>query len=351
MRELLTVPKSMGIEQRRMLQQRATIQDRRNRRIHSLGGWPGYDPDFRLSIVSRSRVWIVEHAPSLLSSWKRWRRRLSDTRSLAPDAHGLGQPRRLTWNELFVLHAYKLAYPHATADECILAIAWLCGRVHERQHISGALRHLLNMSRQRVQVVPQERNENLVTLWHTQPPPVGHAGVHRRRIINVDEMGLNLLKVQRGYGHAVVGTRARSVQMSNPHVRYNIIAGISSTGELFYTINIENTDEAVFLRYLVNDLFPRIVDQQRVLMWDNLNVHLGPRVTAASHAAGHIPLPCAPYNQDESPVEFFFGEVEKWLSARCFEITRQNFAGYINRALVNVAATMNLNAVFRHCRL
>lgn len=32
--------------------------------------------------------------------------------------------------------------------------------------------------------------------------------------------------------------------MSNPHVRYNIIAGISSTGELFYTIIIENTDEA-----------------------------------------------------------------------------------------------------------
>ena len=74
-------------------------------------------------------------------------------------------------------------------------------------------------------------------------------------------------------------------------------------------------------------------------------------MTAASHAAGHIPLPCAAYNQDKSPVEFFFGEVEKWLSVRCFEITRQNFAGYISRALVNVAATMNLNAMLRHCRL
>ena len=67
--------------------------------------------------------------------------------------------------------------------------------------------------------------------------------------------------------------------MSNPHVRYDIIAGISSTDKLFYTINIEKTDEAVFLRYLVNGLFPRIVDQQRVHMWDNLNVHLGPRIT------------------------------------------------------------------------
>ena len=75
--------------------------------------------------------------------------------------------------------------------------------------------------------------------------------------------------------------RARARQRSNPGVHLNIIAGVSSTGELFFTVNGENSDAAVFLAFLLNDVLPRIVGQNRVLILDNVRFHLGINITMA----------------------------------------------------------------------
>ena len=44
----------------------------------------------------------------------------------------------------------------------------------------------------------------------------------KEHIINIDEMGISLLKCRRTTGHAVVGTRAVAHQLSNPGVRFNL---------------------------------------------------------------------------------------------------------------------------------
>ena len=318
-------------------------------RTPSNGGWPGYEPWFREIILQLPHN--VAKRTSWFSSWKRWRRLQAQNGSLAPRAHGGGAPRRMTVVEHALLHAYKIANSHATGDECRIFLALYCGRVHTRSLISTYLHNALNMSRQRLQTIPSEQDPYRVMLWHTQAPPVGHAGVPRANLINIDEMGISLLKCRRTTGHAVVGTRAVAHQRSNPGVRFNLIAGVSSTGELFFTINDENTDAATFLAFLQNDVFPFIAGTSRHLMWDNLRVHLTLPITMACHAQGHVPLPCAPYNPDESPIEYFFGEVEKYLRLKNYELTEANFRAEVHAACVNVAATMDLDAVFRHCRL
>ena len=322
-------------------------------RAPSNAGWPGYEPWFREIIIQIPRHEI--RRTQYFSSWRRWRRMWNPvigTMSLLPRGHGGGAPRRMTVLEIALLHAYKIANAHATGNECRIFLALHCGRVHTGKLISNMLHHVLNMSRQRIQTIPSEQDAHRVMLWHTQPPPVGHALVPRVNLINIDEMGISLLKCKRTTGHAVVGMRAVARQPSNPVVRFNIIAGISSTGELFFTINGENTDEGTFLAFLNNDLFPNIVGQARHLMWDNLSVHLTAAVLMACANAHHIPLPCAPYNPDESPIEYFFGEVEKYLRVhRVHELTAANFRHEVTMACVNVAATVDFNAIFRHCRL
>ena len=332
----------------RVRAERCALRESELNREPSFGGWPGYEPWFRQIVVGLS---IARCPERLRRSRKRWIELRRETGSLRPRDHGGGRHRTATSLETALLHAFKIVNAHSTGDECSVFLATHCGRAHPRWMISRMLSHILNMSRQRLQTIPAEQDAFRVTLWHTQPPPVGHALVPRALLINIDEMGISLLKCRRTMGHAVLGTRARTRQRSNPGVHLNILAGVSSTGELFFTINAENSDAAVFLKFLEDDVFPRIVGQNRFLMWDNVSFHLGLAITMACHAEGHTPLPCAPYNPDESPIEYFFGEVEKYMRLRSMHITPANFMAEVHSACVNVAATYNLDAVFRHCHL
>ena len=82
----------------------------------SRGGWPGYEPWFRELLVLQP-LHVVKHT-KWHSSWKRWRRLQAQSGSLMPLAHGGGARRELGAMEQALLHALKLAHPHATLDEC-----------------------------------------------------------------------------------------------------------------------------------------------------------------------------------------------------------------------------------------
>jgi hypothetical protein len=253
--------------------------------------------------------------------------------------------------EQSLLFAFKLAFPEATGDECVVFLLETAGKAYTRQRISDAVTKLLDMTRKKLQVTATERDERRVDLWHLRTPPVGHVGVPRDQIINIDEAGFNYDVANRRFGHAVRGRRARSRQHFARGLHVNIIAGISSTGELYMHVNVDSTNEVTFIDFLDQEVFPPNAGRPRALMWDNLNVHFTAAVLAACTAAGHTVLPCAPYNPDDAPIEYFFGRLEEYLRKHQFEITPATFLAWIYRAAANSSDPHHLNNTFAHCGL
>ena len=186
------------------------------------GGWPGHAPWFRRDICGLSNAACPV---KLRRSRRRWLARFQQTGSYNPTAHGGGRRPRVTVAELSFLYSFKLAYPEATRGECAVYLLETMGRLHTPRRISDAITKMLNMTRKKLEVAASERSDYRVALWHLRPPPVGHAGVPRQEIINIDEAGFYFNVSQRRWGHAIRGNVARARRPMARGLHYNVIAG------------------------------------------------------------------------------------------------------------------------------
>ena len=111
-----------------------------------------------------------------------------------------------------LLSTYVFAHPEATADEIATFIANSSdGTIYSRQAISTRLKQL-GLSRKRASMEANQaslpRNMLLREMFWNMPTPAGIFGTPRRVLIDVDEAGFTLEKVNRRYGRSFSGVRA-----------------------------------------------------------------------------------------------------------------------------------------------
>ena len=142
-------------------------------------------------------------------------------------------------------------------------------------------------------------------LFWSEPPPVGVVGVRRRQMINVDEFGMELNRTNRKYGWSINFIRIRTCGHYQRTTKLTVLLGIEAGDERLpahQTGSIENparwiqvlrgtgtTAEvfAHFMQTIVDSVEERSVtlreldlpyENERYVLWDNLNSHNSPIV-------------------------------------------------------------------------
>ena len=123
------------------------------------------------------------------------------------------------------------------------------------------------------------------------------------------------------------------------------------TSQVFYQIIEDgNLTGPGFLEYLTTYVFPHIVGQNRVHMWDNLRAHLTVPVRMAVAAAGHTWLARPPYTPKWGPIEFVFGVIENHLRKFQFQsVDDENFPQFISAAIQRATNAAGFDNIFVHC--
>ena len=158
------------------------------------------------SAFSKTRTAANADRPTLRTV-QRWRRLQRAGASLAP-GQSSGRPRRLVALIVSLVHYAKAARPTLQADQIIRLIAAWTGMVLSRPDVSRCLLHYNphgRMSRKKVVGIAPQRCPLAERLWHEQPPPLGHVGLARERLIDIDEMGVYITRFNNKQGHAYVG--------------------------------------------------------------------------------------------------------------------------------------------------
>ena len=258
--------------------------------------------------------------------------------------------------EVGVVHMLKRAKPTLMATEIINALAHTFGRVFSEVDISHAIKDwnpFGTMSRQKLESHAVEHCPIMRALWRLRPPPLGHIGVNRYRMIDIDEMGVFITTCNRHYGHGYVGERAVEVQKYLPGSKFTVVLGISPLGETFLDIIEDgNLDQAGFVLFLERKVLP-FCGPNRVLLWDNLKAHLGAAVQAlvANAAlqpatAGLMSLARPPYTPHWGPIEFAFGVIESHLRRLQFTVTSGNFRQCLMVAISSVLSAQMCDNIF-----
>ena len=123
------------------------------------------------------------------------------------------------------------------------------------------------------------------------------------------------------------------------------------TAQVFFKlIEDGNLDGEGFREYLTQLVYPYIIGQQRVHMWDNLRAHMTVPVRMSVAAAGHTWLARPPYTPKWGPIEFVFGVVENHLRKFQFQnVNDQNFPQFISAAIQRATNPASFDNIFIHC--
>jgi transposase len=247
----------------------------------------------------------------------------------------------------------KRAYPTALADEITNMVATLFGRVFSRQVISDVIKDFNpyhTMSYVRTDSDAINADELYRLLWRTQPPLLGHVGLDRYDLIDIDECDLFVTTCNRNYGNVSLGERATEKQKYIKGIKFTLVMGVSALGEVFLKIIPDgNLDADGFLEYLSTNVFPFIAGRVRILMWDNLRAHRTAAVHAAVLAAGHQYLDRPPYTPKWGPIEYGFGVIENHLRKLQFQnVTDINFPQMLMGAIHMATDAQKFDKIFIH---
>ena len=334
----------------------------------SKGGCRGYDFHFRVSEVEKS----IQGLNTIASkrSLRRWKnRRITPYRMT-----GNHELNTIVGNHLLLMVQFIYLFPEAEDDEIIAYIFNNTGKLYDRSQVCRR-RSDINITRKRASTEANgaytARNQLRHDLFWSQPPPLGVAGVNRRRYIDFDECGFDLVKVNRKYGCAIQGVRVLKpghytkttnvtvilgVEPGDPRVPPGNLGSINNPRK-WLRINVRrstNADEFNnYLEYVMDDLqnnpIPNIPNEGRIFLWDNLSAHLTPLIynTVAARNAGHTIVPRPPYRPWIAPIEYVFCQLACELRRRFHLIT--DTAILINEIQNIIPTLKGINATYTHC--
>lgn len=178
--------------------------------------------------------------------------------------------------------------------------------------------------------------------WWNNPPwgSIGNAGcfgIPTEFMIDIDECSLSLLKCRPIYGHSKKGTKAISKSRGREGIKYTMILAVDiNVGIVSYWILPGNVFLETWHCFLRLVLFPTIVGQHRVLLFDNLRAHLSPTILNEIYQAGHLPLPRPQHSPHFSFVEGCFGKLRTLLTQRYRYLNSFNFIQNITECMQKI---------------
>ena len=310
----------------------------------SIGGTRGYPVWFRMRVLATSAQIGQEAAAEQWGCSTRsivnWNNRLEPYRMT-----GGVERSAITGMDQLMLAIGLFIYPNATADQLCMFIYANGGDVYTRVQITNRCNEL-NITRKRSSKEAYDafspRSLEKLYLFQTHPPPLGVFGIPIWRLIDIDETGFYLSDCGSNYGRGYSCCRVRvPAHYTRKEAKLNVLAGIEAGNpnlpphvdgsverpRRWYKVTYENCDMFSFGAFcdeictdIETDPVPGGYDDERVFMWDGLNVHDTPYVIQMiqgrpSHNVFHT-VTRPPYRPKMGPIEYIFCELAGELDKR-----------------------------------
>ena len=334
-------PRRLNEQQRRHAGLPRSLQLTRTPRPHPrVGGTRGYPVPMR-----ESELWSFDHGfPTVASrrSMQRWNTRLHPYIMT-----GNSEKNVIVGLDQYHMILFLLAWPEARLDEIIAFLANAGnGRVYSRSQVSSRLNELgLTKKVGSTEAKQASLPINLFKreqFWQ-MPPPFGVSGCERRRLIDVDECGIELQRTNRKYGHTYCGVRMvkpghyskdtkltiiLAVEPGDPALQPEVQGSIQNPRRwlrILIKAGTTTLDFNQFLRYVCTNLQNHhpdgmIGNHSRIFLWDNLSSHCSPIIHQTVEGEfEHIIIRRPPYKPADAPIEYIFCSLMQELQSRTFE--------------------------------
>lgn len=161
------------------------------------------------------------------------------------------------------------------------------------------------------------------------------AGLDVRRLVFIDETGVNLAMARR-YGRAPRGKRAVGRVPKNWGENVTILGAMRSDG-VSVVMTVEGATDTDVFSVFVRELLVPSLRAGDVVVMDNLGAHTSAWVEKAIEAAGARLIYLPPYSPDFNPIEQCWSKVKTFLRAAKAR-TREALDDAISRAFQTVTA-------------
>ena len=202
----------------------------------------------------------------------------------------------------------------------------------------------------------------------TMPLPFEVNGCERRRLIDVDECGIELQRSNRKYGHSFSGVRVVKPGHYSRDTKLTIILAVEagdpalppevrgSTANprrwlrILVKAGTTTLDFNDFLRFVCDDIADNhpvgmVGNQSRVFLWDNLTSHCSPIIHQTVEGEyGHLIVRRPPYKPLDAPIEYVFCSLVCELQTRTFHMN--NLPQLIHAIQLVVTNLNGFNATF-----
>ena len=241
---------------------------------------------------------------------------------------------------------FILAWPDARIDEIVAYLANAGnGTVYSRSQVSERMKELGLIKK----VCSTEARQaslpiNVLKrrLFWDQTPPFGVRGADRRRLIDIDECGIELQSSNRKYGHMPSGIRVvkpghyskdtkltllLAIEPGDPQLQPEVRGSIQNPRRWLRILERAGTstiDFNDFVNYVCNDLVANVPigevgNDSRIFLWDNLASHCAPMIhqTVEGHW-GHLIIRRPPYMPADGPIGYIFCQLILQLQSRTY---------------------------------
>ena len=301
--------------------------DRRSLTHPSVGGTRGYPVWFR-TLEVRRRVRGLPPAVAHPRSVERWLGRLIPYRMT-----GNREKTDLVGADLILLGVISIVYPQASQDEMALFIYSEGGGLYINSLISRRLGELqITYKKVSVEAYDAFSPRNLLReeLFWTKGLPLGKVGIERRKLIDVDEFGVEHKRLNRSKGWGMSCYRVRTVGNYKKETKLTVILAIEagdprlpdeSEGSIMHPRRwikirrVAGTDAEAFAGFcdgmcgaIEGHMHIPGTDDHRVILWDNLRAHMTPivyqTIEARDGPTRFSILPRPAYQPKYGPIEY-----------------------------------------------
>lgn len=272
------------------------------------------------------------------------------------------------------------AFPEVEFDEIIVFLYDRGGNIYSREAISKRLKEF-KVSRKKSSIEAFQAytavNQAKADFFWSQGPPLGVYGLLRALLIDFDECGIEISRLNRGTGLASVGVRVRrpghyervekltlicAVEPGDPTIPPGQDGSVENPRRWF-RINHQAGTTAFEFADFCNEVCTDIetnpagdVDRDRVFLWDNLSSHLSPIVIQTVEGRPTRPhnrfriVQRPPYRPWLGPIEVIFCELACELIRRIQDDWDLNtLEQEIRNVLSTIGRDGKFNKTFAHC--
>ncbi|KAH3743704.1 hypothetical protein Pelo_14889 [Pelomyxa schiedti] len=276
----------------------------------------------RLTLPDTTATDLAKEAGVSVSTIYRW---WNSGVSFVP--HAGGRPMKMSFLALYALCWLELMYPTVSREEACQFLKIVTG-----EDVNRATKKLGFVLRFTVGKIIGERNEAARQAWFSHTifnNPPGIFGLPIEVLIDLDEMGCDLLSTVRRMGHSLVGQAVRTPMPAQSKRFSLIMAADVNQGAVAPWVFPKTLCTSIFYLWLKFMLLPALLHQHRVILMDNHRAHLATEIFDLVKSQGHLLIPRPHSSPDLAWIENCFAEIKRNLRVHQGLINASNLEQYL----------------------